>query len=491
MAACARPAPQPSARETLDLAVRADVTGIFPNPPIVNEAFSSEINRNIFEALVRLDGDLRLVPDLAQRWTNPAPDTYVFELKPGLRFSDGRPLTAEDVAASIEAGRDWVYRENFHSLASARALDERRVEIRTSASFPVLLTRLPWGLVLPRSSIGLRPVPPVGSGPYRLESRQPGREIVLARNPHYTGPPPAFARVRFRITPDDDARVQAVLSGQADAADQVPLRRLQELARRDDLRLISRPGLRVLFLCLRLDRAPFSDPRVREAVDLALDRQELVRRALDGHGEPASQIVPPAIVGHHPRLPLVARDTARARALLAAAGYPGGLDLRLDGPNNRYVNDTAILAEVARQLGEAGVRVQVNALDKAEFFALTAAGRSAFWLVGWSCEAGDAGDVLDSLAHSRDGGGYGDGNEVALADRLLDGLIEKANASRDAGTRSERLQAAMARLTALRAYLPLHVQHESVMISRRVAWDPPLLVNLAPADMRPASPAPR
>jgi peptide/nickel transport system substrate-binding protein len=221
-AACAQPPPKPAARDTLELAVRADVTGIFPNPPIVNEAFSSEINRNIFEALVRLDGDLRLVPDLAVRWTNPAPDTYVFELKPSLRFSDGRPLTAEDVAASIEAGRTWVYRENFHSLASARALDRSRVELKTSASFPVLLTRLPWGLVVPKGSIGLQPVPPVGSGPYRLESRQPGREIVLVRNPHHAGPHPAFERVRFRITADDDARVQAVLSGQADAADQVP-----------------------------------------------------------------------------------------------------------------------------------------------------------------------------------------------------------------------------------------------------------------------------
>ena len=482
------PAPpvQRPADETLVLAVRADVTGIFPNPPIVNEAFTSELNRNVFQALVRLDGGLRLVPDLATNWTTPSPDTYVFELPAGLRFSDGRPLSAQDVAASIEAGRQWVYRENFHSLAAARALDDRRVEIRTSVSFPVLLTRLPWGLVLPRDAIGQRPVPAVGSGPYRLESREPGRAIVLLRNPHYSGARPAYERVRYEIQPDDDARVQAVLSGQAQAADQVPLRRLAELAGRPEARLISRAGLRVLYLSLRLDRAPFADPRVREAVDLALDRDELVRRALDGHGQSASQIVPPSIVGHDPHRRVTRRDLPRARALLAAAGHSRGLDLRLDGPNNRYVNDTAILAEVARQLGEAGLRVTVNALDKAEYFALTASGGSSFWLEGWSCEAGDAGDALDSLAHSRDGRGYGDANDVALADAELDALIEQANASRAAGPRTERLRLALDRLAALRAYLPLHVQHESVLVSRRVAWDPPLLVNLVPAEMRPA-----
>ena len=226
--------------ETLVLAVRADTTGFFPNPPIANEAFTSEVNRNIFEAPVRLDGQLRLVPELAERWSTPEENRFVFELKSGVRFSDGRPLAAADVAASINAAKRWVYRENFHAIEEAHALDERRVEVRTRSSFAVLLTRLPWALVVPADAVAASPVPTLGTGPYRLESRDPGKEIVLSRNPHYHGAAPDFPRVRFRVVPDAEARVAAVLEGQADAADQVPIGRLGALAGREDVRLISR-----------------------------------------------------------------------------------------------------------------------------------------------------------------------------------------------------------------------------------------------------------
>ena len=212
-----------------------------------------------------------------------------------------------------------------------------------------------------------------------------------------------------------------------------------------------------------------------------------MRRALEGQGEPASQIVPSLIVGYNPELHLTQPDRAHARALLAQAGYASGFEIRLDGTNNRYVNDTQILAEVARQLAEVGVRVRVNALEKSAFFALSASGQSSFQLFGWSCEAGDAGDALDSLGHSRQANGLGDGNDVGLADPELDRLIVAANAARQSRERMLLLQRAMARLGALRAYLPLHVQTESVLLSRRVDWDPPFLVNLVPAEMRRAA----
>jgi peptide/nickel transport system substrate-binding protein len=466
--------------------VRADVTGFFPGPPIVNEAFTFQTNRSLYDPLVRFDRELRLQPGLAERWSNPNDRTYRFVLRPGVRFSDGRPLTAADVVASLEANRrGWVTRDYLQAIELVRAIGDREVEIRTRFPYLALLSRLPWGLVLPRASVEGSTVPAPGTGPYRLESWEPGRGYVFARNPYHQ-PAPSFERVVHTVVPDDAARMALVERGEADAADHAPLDQVERLSANPALRVVSGTGLRVLFLCLRVDRPPFSDPRLREALDLALDRHELVRRALDGRAEPAAQLVPPSIVGFDPALRLSRPDRARARALLVAAGPTPGVALRLDGPNNRYVNDVAILAEIARQFGEVGLRVTVNALDKREFFPLIERGGSSMHLLGYSCESGDAGDILGSLLHSATAGPLGSLNSLGLADPALDRLAEEADAARTDTERARRLRRAMARAAELRAALPLVVQTEAVVLSRRLDWDPPLNMALSPEDLRPA-----
>lgn len=487
LAAC-RPAPAPQrVDETLTLAVRADVTGFFPNPPIVSEASTIEVNRSLFEGLVDLDPQLRLKPGLALRWESPDERTFVFDLRPGLRFSDGRPVTAEDAAASLTAAlrRGWVTRDNLHDIEAVRALGPLRLEIRTRRVAPALLSRLWQGFVLPAASLDQDPVPAVGTGPYRLAGWQPGREFTFERNPFYRGPAPAFARVRYEVVPDDHARVAAVLEGRALAADRVPPGELEHLSGRSDVRLVASPSLRVLFLGLRPDRRPFSDPRVREAVDLALDRRALVERALAGQGQPASQIVPAAVVGYDPELRGTSPDRDRARALLRAAGLAPGTELRLDGPNNRYVGDAELLAEVARQLAEVGLRVRVQALEKTRYFELIESGRSDFYLLGWLCESGSAADVLGSLLHSRVEGGLGAYNTLGLADDELDRLIEAAESSTLPDHRALQLRRAVRRVHELRVTLPLVQPNQAVLLSRRLAWDPPTQLFLRAEHMRP------
>jgi peptide/nickel transport system substrate-binding protein len=479
-----RPAPPPPA--TLRIALRADVTGFFPGP-LVNEAFTLQVNRSVYESLVRFDRELRLRPGLAEHWSNPDDRTYRFQLRPAARFSDGRALTAADVVASLEANRSgWVTRDYLQAIESVRATGEREVEIRTRFPYLALLTRLPWGLVVSRDAVERGVSPATGTGPYRVESWEPGRGYVFVRNPHFDGPAPAFGRVVHVVVPDDTERMARVERGEADVADHVPLDQVDRLSRNPALRVVSGSGLRVLFLVLRADRPPFSDPRVREAIDLALDRAELVRRALGGRAEAATQLVPPSIVGHDPSLRLPARDLARARALLAAAGHVDGLEVRLDGPGNRYVNGVAILHELARQLGEVGVRATVNALDKREFFPLIEAGRSDLHLLGYACESGDAGDVLGALLHSATGAALGSLNSLGLSDRLLDERIEAADRARTDTERARRLRLAVARAAELRTALPLVVQTEAVVLSRRLGWDAPLNMAIVPEDIRPA-----
>lgn len=472
---------------TLRIALRADVTGFLPGPPLVNESFTLQVNRSVYEPLVRFDRELRLQSALAERWSNPDDRTYRFVLRQGTRFSDGRPLTSADVVASLEANRKgWVTRDFLQAIESVREVGEREIEIRTRLPYLALLTRLPWGLVLPREALESRKAGAPGTGPYAIESWEPGRGYVFVRNDHYQGPRPAFDRVVHTVVPDATARMALMERGEADAADHVPPEQAQRLSANPALRVVSRAGICVLFLGLRVDRPPFSDVRLREAIDLALDREELSRRALAGRAAVATQLVPPSIVGFDPAVRRPRPDIARARALVAAAGYPGGLDVRIDGPSNRYVNDVAVLQELARQLREIGVRAVVNPLDKRVFFDLIEGGRSSMHLLGYSCESGDAGDILDAFLHSPTGGALGSLNSTGLADTELDRLTDEADRARVDAERAVRLRRAVARAHELRAVLPLVVQNETVVLSKRLAWSPPFNMALSPEDMRPA-----
>jgi peptide/nickel transport system substrate-binding protein len=473
---------------TLTLAVRADVISFFPNPPGLADTYTRNINSSIFEGLVTFDRDLSLRPALAESWINPDPLTTVFVLRPGLRFSTGQLVTAQDVVASIEASirLGWETQDFFHTIESLRALDERRLEVRSRMNTFNLLTRLYRGFVLPREVLEKQPVPAIGTGPYRLERWEPGREILLVRNPYFRGPTPAFSRVRYLVVPDDAARVDLVRHGNAEIADEPPPELVAALRGRPDVRVITLDSPEALFLCPRLDRKPFSDPRVREAFDLALDRDEIVLRAARGAAEPAGQIVPHTIVGHDPQLQKTRLDRERARKLLREAGYAAGLTVRLDGPYNRYANDRRILDEVARELAEVGVTVAVNALDKAEFYKLIDSGASDLHLLGWSCSNGDAGDILEGLLHSRQGQTLGVWNTLGLSDPALDRLIDASIASPSKVERYRYLRQATDRVAEIRAVLPLVFPTVSFVASPTVEWEPPLDAVLRPAEVRPA-----
>jgi peptide/nickel transport system substrate-binding protein len=242
----------------------------------------------------------------------------------------------------------------------------------------------------------------------------------------------------------------------------------------------------VLFLGLRVDRPPFSDARVREALDLAIDRRALLDRVLLGRGSVANQLMPRGAVGFVPDLPPAPLDRERARRLLHAAGLRPGYALRLDGPRNRYVRDAQILDEVARQLAEVGLRVTVNPLDKVALYDLLARGRSDFHLLGWASESGDGADVFEVLFPPPALRLRGSTNASGFVDAELDAIVREAQSTTNLRERAAVLRRAFARLNALRPLLPLVVQPEAVVYDkRRLSWDPPVSLALRPRDLRP------
>jgi peptide/nickel transport system substrate-binding protein len=480
--------PRDSSGETLTIAARADVTGFFPNPPFTNEAFTQAVNWNVVAGLVRFDSQSRPVPALAHTWESPDERTYVFHLRPGTRFSNGDPVAASDVVASFETARarGLPPQDALNAIESIAADGPRRVRIRTRSVDPFLVYRLPFGFVIPEEAFENDPADVIGAGPYSLASWTPSQEFVLERNPYYWGEPPGFERVRFRVEPDAEKRLGLLLSGAAQLADHVPLDRLEALRNEPSIEVFSALSTRVLFLVLDVAEAPFSDPRVREALDLAIDREELIRRALAGAGRPASQLVPVSILGYNSELEVTPANRERARRLLAEAGYPEGFSIRLDGTHNRYVRDRQILEELSRQLSEVGVRVQVNALDKHEFFPMISRGESRFHLLGWTCDTGEAGSVLEAKIHTRQVAGLGNDNVSGFSDARVDELIRRSNESVTQAERVRLLQQALARVAELRPVLPLLVQPEAVAVSRTIRWEPTLKYALRLEELRPA-----
>ena len=483
----------------LRAAVRADVSGFFPNPPAANESYTFEMNRWVVGAPVALDRGLNVVPALAEHWLTPDDRTFVLELRAGLRFSDGRPASAGDVAASLQAGSRlaWPNLGYLSTIESVRALDDHRVEVRAVRPDPTLLARLAWGFVLPADACAKTPVPVVGTGPYTLESWTPGSGFVFARNSHYWGEPAPFDHARFHVVPDDASRLSQVEKGEADLADFVPPEAWERLERDPRLRLVKGPGHRVLFLGLRVDRPPFADPRVREAFDLAIDRGLILERVLSGRGTIANQLLPRGAVGHVPELPPLRHDPERARALLRSAGFAPGRRLRLDGPSNRYVKDVEIMREVARQLAEVGVEVEVNPLEKTALYGLLAKAGSDFYLLGWASESGDGADTFEVLFPTPDEKGalanpsLAQTNASGFYDAELAKITREAQSSTNLRARAGVLRQAFTRLAELRPVLPLVVQPEAVVYDpSRVRWDPPVSLGLRPGDLRPADARP-
>lgn len=489
-AGCHRAAapPAPAQPRTLTVAVRADVTGIFPNPPTINEAFTIDLFSNVFEGLFRLDSALSVKPVLVSGWTNPDAKTWVFRLRDGVRFSDGSPLTADDVTASLRSAIELPFPTGafLGAIRSVDTVSPLEVRVTTREQCPALPSFLVSGFVLSRAALSRRPIPPVGTGPYQLAGRDPGRSLALRRNPHHD-PPAAFDEIHVRVIPDASARVAALVAGQADIAEGVPLQSVESLARDDRFTVRAQPGIRVLYLAPRVDRPPFDDPRVREALDLAIDRDELNERVYQRRGTPASQPVPVAVVGYERALPVAQADRRRARALLAAAGHRAPLEVVLDAPNDRYLEDVALAREAARQMDLAGFRVAVRTRPKAEYFPFLAAGGAQLFLFGWTCDTLDASDVLEGAFRSRAPRRPPNQNYQGLADTGLDRLVDEAARVSDAAARFAVLRAAMVRLREIRAAAFLVVMPETIAFSKRIAWIPPSTLVLRLHDVAPAA----
>jgi peptide/nickel transport system substrate-binding protein len=440
----------------------AAITSLLPNRSV--EEFTTAVSAHVYETLVFLDPALRLRPCLAESWHNDDDSTWVFRLRPGVRLHDGRLLEARHVVEALEDARTSggsVRRAELGAVSAIEERDPRTVVVHTRFPSAVIPARLAGVFIgVPASAAG---DPPVGTGAYRVRSRDP-HATVLEAFPEYWGRPPAIAVREFRALPVPADRVRALRDRAVDLILDVPAEDVAGL-RAAGRRVVSEEGLRVVFLGLATGgaappaRTPFRDPRVRQAVAAAVDREAIRGGPLGGHAEVADQVVPPVAFGNVKGLAVPRFDPASARRLLAEAGYRGGLSTTLDFVPGKYRGIDGVVAAVVRDLAAVGIRVTPRPSDPAGFFQRVERQDTSMYLMGWLGTSGDAGVTFDILLRTP-GGGFGRQNGAGFSDPEFDRLLADASRAMQPARRRQLLEDAGRRLAALAPVVPLYRERD-------------------------------
>ncbi len=513
---CATALVASAAAQTLTIGVRGGPDSI--DPHFTATGTHAESLKHVFDTLVWSGDGLELEPRLAESWKAINDTTWEFKLRRGVKFHDGSDFTAADVKFSIERipvvsgpNPTTIY---VRRVKEIKIIDPLTLHIVTDGAAPNLpndFIRL--FIVSSKAAAGLTKETAneafnsgkaaTGTGPYKFVSWQPKGDLVLARNDNFWGAKEPWARHVRKEIPNDAARVAQLKAGQLDLISRVPASDIDALKRDPKINVQTIDTVYVFNVELdmrdkalnvtakdgsALEKNPFQDLRVREAIDLAIDRKALAEVAMEGLGKPASQMVTPSIFGFNKALGERKYDPAAARKLLADAGYPNGFRLQFSFTQDRLPGDRQVGTSIAQMLAAVGIDAQANAQPAAVFFPARTRGDYSMSMSGWGTLTGEANYTLSSLAHSNDKDRkMGAFNVLGYKNPVMDKLLQDAAVEMDTAKRRKLLEDANALLEKDKQRLPIvavgsawAMQKDKVTIKARVDEDT-LAMNIKPA----------
>jgi peptide/nickel transport system substrate-binding protein len=502
--------------QTLRVAVGAQVTSIDPHYHNIspNTAFASMV----FGALTQTLGNSKLAPDLAESWKTIADDVWEFKLRPGVVFHNGTPFTADDFAFTVEripkvVNSPGSFATYTQAIRAVEVVDATTLRISTKGPYPTLPIDLSQVFVLSRALHEGATTDrfnngelAIGTGPFRVAAARHGERVDLVRSERFWGPRPAWERVDYRMVTSGPARLSALLAGDVDFIDQVPTTDIERLRGYRDIKLSESGSLRFIYVAFdhsREDKPPFitaidgkpleknpmKDLRVRRALSVAIDRQAIVDRVMEGVALPINQFMPPGTFGHAPELEGNPRaDTALARRLLAEAGFPNGFAVTFHSPNDRYPNDSKIAQAIGQMWTRAGVRTQVEVSPFASFVQRASRQEFSAFLVSWGSSSGEPSAGLRSVLGTFDASrGMGSVNRFRYSNPRFDEGLIAAMRELDEGRREAMLQA-VTRLAIGEdvAIAPTHVQKNVWAMRQGFNHDPRIDERTRAQDVTPA-----
>jgi len=476
----------PAAAADLVIGVRSETVSLDPHfsvqPP------DSQIGRYFFDNLVFFDSEQKLLPGLAESWTQVDEKTWEFKLRRGVLWHDGSPFTADDVifsvsrAGKVEGASNSPLRFFTAGGKEAVKVDDYTVRISTTDTYVLTPEDMAlFGIVSKRHGEGATPddynsgKALIGTGPYRLVEWLPGDRLVMEANPDYWGGTPTWDRIVIKPIGTDASRVAALLNGDVDMIDYVPVADIAALRANEKIAVSSVASNRSIYLALDSNRDvspfvtaldgqalfpnPLRDQRVRLAISMAIDRQALTERIMEGVAIPAEQLLPLGFFGTSPNLAVQPYDLAGAKALLAAAGYGQGFRLTIHGPNDRYPNDTKIVQAVAQMLARLDLEVAVETMPRSVYFPASRNFDYSLGLWGYSTDTGEVASWINNvLGCFNKAAGRGSANVGRYCNQRLDALLDQALRTVDPAARMTLLQEASEVAIRDLAVIPLYYQ---------------------------------
>ncbi|MET3926657.1 ABC transporter substrate-binding protein [Devosia sp. 2618] len=477
----------PLSAADLTIGVKSEPSSLDPQFHVL--ATNMQVAFTMFEPLVMMDAEVVPQPALADSWENVSPTEWLFHLRDGVTFSDGSPLTAEDVVFTFERvakvpNSPTSFTLFTRQIEKVEAVDDQTVRITTLRPHPLLLTDITSIPIMSKAAAS-GPAPEgktttelnrgeglIGTGPFTFVSWQKGADLVVARNPNYWGNAPEWDQVIFRPMTNPAARAAALLAGDIDLMEDPPTANLDDFKNNPAFTVEQAPAGRVIYIALdQQDRQspgiggaeganPLTDKRVREALSLAIDREGIVSRVMGGVAVAAGDMIPSTFFGSspdHATAPKV--DVEKARALLAEAGYPDGFTITLGTPNGRYVNDARIAQTVAAMWSRIGVTTEVNAAAPPVFFKNRDELQYSAYLGSWGNSTGENLTTLNAQASTFNREqGTGTANGGRYSNPEVDALITLANATMDDDQRKALLEQADGMVMNDYGILPLHFE---------------------------------
>ena len=452
------------------------------------ESPASIIGSHIFETLWERDPNLKIIPALATEMPKlVAPTTWEVKLRRGVKFTNGEEFNAEAAKFSIERVKDPKLRasSNFKPIESVEIVDPYTIRVHTSKPWPTFLTVMTFAqaaMYPPKAYAGKQPVDisrqPIGTGPYKFARWAKDEEIVLEANDGWWRGAPKIKTVVFRPIPDDAVRVAALQNGEIDVAVNIPPHLANPIANHPKLFLTTAPSIRTIQLMFQTHNfddkthmatgaydGPTKDKRVRQAIQYALDADEIVKGVLDGKAMRMATMLTPLHFGYDASLKPIKQDLAKVKKLLAEAGYPNGVEITLNGPQGRYVRDKEVAEAAAGQLNKAGIKTTVKTYEFVNYLNnLTYKHKGGpVWLIGWGTPTIDAETVYNPLFHNGS-------NLGTYFNPDLDGLMDAAQKEMDEKKRLALYHQINKLWIEDAAAAPLYQQLDLYGASKRIAW---------------------
>jgi peptide/nickel transport system substrate-binding protein len=428
----------PASAKTFRYAFQGDLNAL--DPYTLNESFTLGALGNVYEGLTKRDKDLKIIPGLAESWEIVDPLRWRFHLRKGVKFHNGEDFTAEDVVFSTERMHSPGSQIPTRAPRDMKAVkvDDYTVDFVLTSPNPILhyewdtwyMMSKKWAeangatqaQAAAATSLSPFALKSNGTGPFILVSHEPGVKTVFKPNPNWWGKVEHnLDEVIFQTIKSDATRVAALLSGDIDMMDPVPVQDIERVKASPNVTALIGPELRTIFLNMDSFRDellyssvkgknPFKDARVRKAFYQAIDMEAIHTKIMRGMSVNSAILISPLLfarAGEFKRWPY---DVAAAKKLMGDAGYPSGFEVEMDCPNDRYVNDEGICQAIAQMLARIDVKVKLNAMPKAKYFQKagpTDKYDSSFNLLGWTPGSLDSWNVIENIIGCRDANGKG------------------------------------------------------------------------------------